>query len=281
MMCNKPMGFYIDFGQVCMYTCVKTFLQRTLIMTIHEARKEQLASMKNRSLKEKLPFFWEYYGIRTIALVVAAVTVIAFVVNLATKKEPAFTGVFFGANPQPSADSYLEDFGQSAAIDVEKYDLTVQCQPDIRMEQQITPDIYSYMESFTAMVAAQSVDCFAANSELYLYFGYLEYAVDLRTVLTTEEIEALKPYLYYIDAHLIEQQESANEGYASAYSQRPDATKPELMKDPVPVGVSLSIATDAFKESYVFGSDAVIGICASAPYRENALAFLRHCLNHI
>ena len=107
----------------------------------------------------------------------------------------------------------------------------------------------------------------------------MEYAVDLRTVLTPAELEALSPYLHYIDKSLILQQEASEEGYATAYSQHPDATKPELMADPIPVAVSLNAATDAFKEAYHFADSAVIGICANTEQPENALAFLRYCLN--
>ena len=149
------------------------------------------------------------------------------------------------------------------------------------MDQQITPEIYQSMETFTAMVAAKSVDCFAGNDDLFLYYAYMEYALDLRTVLTQEELDLLSPYLHYIDGQLIEQQENANEGYANAYSQHPDSTKPELMADPIPVAISLNTATDAFKEAYHFGEEALIGICASSEQAQNALAFLRYCLEHI
>ena len=51
------------------------------------------------------------------------------------------------------------------------------------------------------------------------------------------------------------------------------------MGDPIPVGISLSAATDAFHESYKTGENAIIGICASSEHSQNALAFLRYCLD--
>ena len=247
-------------------------------MTIREARKEQWESIKNRSAKEKFSFFWEYYGIKTIALTIAAALAIAFVVSMIIKKEYAFTGVFFGAVPQNSSESYLEGFADEAGIDLKKYEFSVQCHLDIQMDQKITPEIYQSMETFTAMVSGNSVDCFAGADDLFLYYAYMEYALDLRTVLTPEELNHLSPYLHYIDGKLIDEQENANEGYANAYSQRPDSTKPELMGEPIPVGISLSAATDAFHESYKMGENAIIGICASSEQSQNALAFLRYCL---
>lgn len=247
-------------------------------MTIHEARKEQRKSIKNRSIQERISFLWEYYGIKSIGLLLAIAIAITFIVNMATKKEYAFTGIFFGAETQESSDSYLEDFAKAADIDLKKYALSVQNHLDIQMDQQITTEIYQSMETFTAMVAAKSVDCFAGNAELFLYYAYMGYATDLRTVLSPEMLDQLSADLHYIDGQLIEEQETANEGFSSAYSQRPDSTKPELMNDPIPVAISLNAATDAFKENYRFGENAVIGICSSSERSENALAFLRYCL---
>ena len=112
-----------------------------------------------------------------------------------------------------------------------------------------------------------------------LYYAYMEYAVDLRTVLTDQELAQLSPYLYYIDGTRIQQQEESNEGYANAYVNHPDPQKPELMDNPIPVAISLTAAGDAFHESYHMDETAVIGICASSSYPENALAFLRYCLD--
>lgn len=247
-------------------------------MTIREAISEQLKSIKNRSLKEKISYFWEYYGIKTLCLILALAAVISLIVSIATKKEYAFTGVFFGAVATDSAEPYLSSFGAAAGIDPETYGLTAQCHPDIRMDQTVTQDIYQSMETFTAMVAAKSVDCFAGNKDLFLYYAYMEYATDLRTVLTQEELSRLSPYLYYMDGAQIRQQESSDEGYADAYARRPDPTKPELMQDPIPVAISLEAATDEFQEAYRFGEDALIGICVNSEHAQNALAFLRYCI---
>lgn len=248
-------------------------------MTIRESVKEQWKSIKNRSLREKVSYFWDYYGIKSICLLLAVIVLIAFIVSIAVKKEYAFTGVFFGAQPQAHAEQYLKDFGNAAGIDSSQYEISVQSHLDIQMDQAITQEIYTSMETFTAMVAAKSVDCFAGDLDLFLYYGYLEYTVDLRTVLTPEELSALAPYLHYIDGKLIRQQENSNEGLANAYAQRPDSTKPELMDDPIPVGISLSAATEDFKSAYIMRENSVIGICANASYPQNALAFLRYCLD--
>ena len=247
-------------------------------MTIWEAHKQQWNAMKNKSFKEKLAYFCQYYGIQTVAILVAVAVVIGLIVSLATKKDYVFNGVFFGAQPQASSDAYLQDFAQSAGIDLTKYNVSIQCHLNIQMGQTLSPEIYTSMEAFSAMVATGSGDCFAGELDLMLYYAYMEYATDLRTVLTAEEITALAPYLHYIDRALIAQQEADNAGLADAYAQRPDSTKPELMGDPIPVAISLNAATDAFAQSYQLGEHAAISICATVSHPDHALAFLRHCL---
>lgn len=249
-------------------------------MTIRETIKKQQNAMKNQPFKKRLAFFWEYYGIKTIAAVIALVVLLAFVISMITQKEYAFTGVFFGVQSQSSADDYLNSFAQEANIDLKHYTLTVQEAPEIRMDQQISTEIYQSMETFTAMVAAQSVSCFAGNSDLFLYYAYMGYAKDLRTVFTQDELQALAPYLYYVDGQLIEAQEDSNEGYAEAFWNRPDdPTKPELMTKPIPVGISLDAASENFQNSYRFENPSVIGICESSEFPEYATAFLRHCIS--
>ena len=247
-------------------------------MTIREAIKAQRKSLKNRSLKERISYFWEYYALRTFAGLIALIVLVAFIVTMVTKKEYAFTGMFFGGAVQESSEEYLSVFAKSAGIDEKKYQLSVQAGPDVRMDQMISPEIYQHMEAFTAMVAAKSVDCFTGNPELFLYYAYMEYAVDLRTVLSQAELETLSPYLYYVDAQLIKEQEASDGGYADAYIQCPDPTKPEIMKDPVPVAVSLEVASEDFHDAYQFIGTNLMGICASSEHSKNAQAFLRYAL---
>ena len=114
-------------------------------MTIREAISEQRKAMKDRSLKEKLSYYWEYYGIKAICLTLALVILIVFIVSIATKKDYAFTGVFFGATVQERAESYLSEFSQVTGIDPKKYEVSVQSHLDIQMDQQITQEIYTSM----------------------------------------------------------------------------------------------------------------------------------------
>ena len=248
-------------------------------MTIREAIRAEWKSVKNRTPKERFAYFREYYGMKTIVVAIAVVLLIAFVITMVTKKEYGYSGVFFGATPQSSADQYLSDFAQAAGIDPEVYELSIQSSLDIRMNDKITEETYQAMQSFAAMVAANMVDNVAADVDLFLYYSYLGYMADLRTILTEAQLAELAPYLHYIDGKLLEEQNNSDEGLTFEYGQCPDSRKPEAMVNPIPVGIDLSAATDAFHSSYTFSSKVpVIGICASSEHPGSALAFLQYAL---
>ncbi len=246
-------------------------------MTIRESIRAQWETVKTRTAKEKLSYFWEYYGVKTVCVLIAAALLIAFAVSLITKKEYGYTGTFFGAVKQASADAYMTDFARAAGIDTEQFELTVQEFPNIRMDDAVTEENYQAMEKFAAMVAANMVENIAADADLFLYYSYLGYTVDLRTVLTPAQLSQLKPYLHYIDGKLLKEQENADEGLAFAYGDCPDSTDPGSMHEPIPVAIDLAAATEAFRTAYTFSSGTpIMGICASSENPAAALAFLQY-----
>lgn len=245
-------------------------------MTIREAIKDQRQSMKNRTAAEKFSYFREYYGIRTICLVAALILVVSFTVGQLTKKDTGFHAVFFGGNAAQNSDAFLADFADAIQLDTKRFELTAQTSLDIRMNDTVTEETYMALESFVAMVATGMVDNIAADMDLFLYYSYLGYTVDLRTVLPQEQLAVLTPNLCYIDGDLLRQQENSETGLTFEYGQCPDPKKPELMTDPIPVAIDLAAATPAFRSSYTFGSDSVcIGICASSERPDTSRSFLQ------
>lgn len=66
------------------------YRERRPQMTIRESIRSQWETIKNRSAKEKLSYLWDYYGIKAICALVALILLIAFVTNMATKKDYAY-----------------------------------------------------------------------------------------------------------------------------------------------------------------------------------------------
>lgn len=246
-------------------------------MTIRESIKAQWESVKDKSIKEKLAYFWEYYGFRTVLILCIVSLAIYFAVEVITQKEYAYTGIFFGSKAQESADSYMADFAQMESIDTEEYEITVQSLLDIRLDGQVTEELYQTIATFTALVETNMVENIAAETDLFLYYSYLGYTADLRTLLTPDQLEAFAPHLIYMDAALIAEQQNTGEAPTIDYKNFPDPKDPDAMTDPVPVGIDLAAASEAFHNAYQFSAeDPVIGICSTTEKSETSVNFLRY-----
>jgi len=246
-------------------------------MTIRESIKAQWVSVRDKSSKEKLAYFWHYYGFRTIFILCIISLAIFFAVEVITQKEYAYTGIFFGSEAQDSADSYLAEFACREAIDSEEYELTVQSLLDIRLDGQVTEEMYQTIATFTALVETNIVENIAAETKLFLYYSYLGYTADLRTLLTPDQLESFAPHLVYMDAALIAKQQNTGEAPTIDYKNFPNPKDPDSMTDPVPVGIDLSTASRAFHRAYQFrAEDPVIGICSTTEKPETSVNFLRY-----
>lgn len=99
--------------------------------------------------------------------------------------------------------------------------------------------------------------------------------IDLREILTPEQISKYEDYFYYIDQAVIDeaeaQEKALNYDYVAVY---PDPKHPELMKDPIPVGIYLDNA-DTLKESYFFtGENPLIAVPLNTKRAEMASLYI-------
>lgn len=246
-------------------------------MTIRESIRSQIEMMKGKRRREKLAYFWDYYGIKSICILTVLALSVFIVVDLSTQKDSGYVGVFFGASEKSSSDTYLCDFASFAGLDSDHFDITVQFSPGIRLDSTITEEGYQALEGFATMAGAHMVDNIAANADLFLYYSYLGYTADLRNVLSEAQLTELSPNLNYIDGDLLRQYQSKEQ--TIDYNHFPDPKKPDAMIDPIPVGIDLSAATEDFCNTYTFTErNAVIGICSTSERMDVAVTFIRFAL---
>lgn len=246
-------------------------------MTIRESIRSHRDAVKNQNIKVKLAYFWEYHGIKTVVLLVIASILIYLFVDIITQKEPGNVSVFFGASEISSSEAFLDEFARFANLNLEKYDVAIQLCPGIQLDGAITEEVYQTIEGFTTMVATNTVDHIAADTDLFLYFSYLGFTADLRLFFNETQISMLGESINYIDGNLLRQYQSTE--ITIDYNHFPDPKRPEDMIDPIPVGIDLSAATDAFHNTYSFaGDDAVIGICGTSERMMTAVAFIKFTL---
>lgn len=251
-------------------------------MTIRESIRSQWAAMKDRPFKEKLEYFWHYYGVWTIVGIFAIICTVSLITTVATRKAPAFNGALFGVSAGQNAHQYLEDFIVASQIDPEQYDYSIQLYPAIDLKQQATEETYHAVQHFNALVTAKDIEVIGADTALFIHFAYQGYMTDLRTVLTSQQLEAISEHLYYIDKELLKAIENAPYGEDVTGGKYPDPKDPKSMSDPVPVGIDINAANNAFLENYRFlSNDPVIGICRSSQRVDNAKLFLRYIFDSL
>lgn len=241
-------------------------------MTSRESAIYQLKKLKGQPLKKKVSYILTYFWIPIIAVIAAVVFAVSMIVHWATWKPTAFTLCCVNSVADPaSVDSYLGDFAQAFDIDTDEYHLTSQM---IYLGQGMESD-YQNAELFSVMMIAGDLDVVAAEDTILVRYAYQEALADLSGQLTAEQMDALAPYLLYVDASLFEEMREFSEE-APTY---PDPTKPEEMKQPVPVAIMLQPEWDLAKVCYPYTyGDTAVSLAANSKNSSNAQAFLQFVL---
>ena len=86
-------------------------------MKFIEHIKEDYAKVKDKSPKEKIGFFWDYYKIPIICLVLVLVLLIQGVASMVNQKDLVFSGVLLNCKVVVEEDPFLEGFYEYAGID--------------------------------------------------------------------------------------------------------------------------------------------------------------------
>lgn len=241
-------------------------------MTSREAAIYNLKKLKGRPLKEKITYILTYFWAPITAVLATIVVLVSLIVHWASIKPTALILCCINSSGEQTAvDDYLQEFAQAQGIDTEAYELESNMM-FLGMGEETS---YQHAEIFSALLMSGNLDAIAADRDTVVRYAYQEAFMDVRELLTPEQLEALEPYFLYIDlSRLEEMDEFSEDGY-----DYPDPTKPEEMAQPVPVAITLQPEWDFTKACYPYtsGEDAV-GLSAMPKNAENAQAFLQYIL---
>lgn len=245
-----------------------------------EFKEERKAVLKDGSFKQKLAYFWDYYKWHTIGTIAAVAMVISLVYNITHQRDEAlYVAVLNSANLLQD-NSFTDQFMEYAGINPDTESVTLDTSMDISFTE-MTDIIVGSMEKMMAYLAAAQLDIIIAGDELYEHYANEETFLDLRNVLTEEQLERYQSDLYYVDRALVVQiMEASNRMELDFSPEIPDPTKPELMEDPIPVGVYIDDSEKFFSSYYVSNGDrAVLGFVINAQHLDNAVTFLEYLLS--
>lgn len=245
-------------------------------MPVMDEFREEREAMKNATLKEKWQYFLDYYKWYVIGGVIAVVFFGTLIHDMVTSKDWTFYGFFINAyNSDEASDAFFNDFAEKAQLDLENYaaDIDDTMSIDLNSYSEVT---MSSNEKMTVYLAAGDVDFIAADETTFTHYATEDTFYDITAILSAEQLEKYKPYIYYVDmAEVRAREEASLNGTFDDYVKKEyDHLNPQEMEDPVPVGLYIGHCKQ-LTDYYTFKEEkVVIGIPLNTTHLETALAFI-------
>ena len=247
---------------------------------IDEIREQQRKTL-DMSNKGKLEYFWDYYKVHTIVGIFVLIMAITLIHDIVTSKDFIFNCVMVNSF-QLDSDSLENAFAEYAGLDLDEYDCYIDTSTSLSLT---TYDQYNMatVQKIMAQMQSGDLDALVFNSEIFNNYSLNGIFMDLRTVMTDEELEKYKDYLYYIDyAELLRASEEELDLDAVTEPVEIDVEAetlmhrhPEDMEDPMPIGIF--IGDSPFVEqsnSYHSSLQPVFGIVATCKRVEVAKQYM-------
>ena len=253
---------------------------------IDEIRQQQMKT-KEMSAKGKLEYFWDYYKVHTIVAILVIFFAAMFIRDIATAKDYNFYSILFNAR-QLSGDGLESAFSEYAGLDTENYECYIDASTGLSLTSFTEYDMAT-VQKLMATIQIGDLDTVVFNSELFNNYAGNEMFLDLRTVLSEEELNAWKDYLYYIDyVEVAAEREDVDVEEALAEKDAADDEtrqqeileetnrhrSPEGMAEPVPVGIFMEESPFAEKSGAYSGLVPVFGFVSTSKRTETGKQFL-------
>ena len=247
-------------------------------MALMDEFREEREQIKNAPFKKRLEYFWEYN--KTKVLIIAFVTIMlsSMIYNFATKKDAAlYVAMIDCLQDDTLAAEYEANFEELLAINPKKEDVIFDASYLVSGATDFADT--SLTDSLSVRVATGEIDAFISGEAFFSAYAVGDVFVDLRTVLSPEDLAHYEDNLYYIDYKHIE------EGYANDknnvmsdvnYLLDMKPRNPETMENPIPIGIYLEHTTEEFSATYRFSKKepTVFGIIYNHCDIENIVTFL-------
>lgn len=244
-------------------------------MTIIEHIKKAHESMKNQPKEARWQYFWDYYKWHVVAVVLVIALFIQGIVSFTNKKDVVFSGILLNCKLNIDDEAFLKDFYDYAGIDAETQEAAFYT--DLMLTDQSTKSDVNAIQRIMAGIATKELDFVVGQTTSFRLCAYntSKLFIDLRNFLDQATLEKFADRFYYIDGDFLEKLSApVGEMVDLSLENAPDPTKPELMKDPIPVGIDIS-DREAFQAAYYLPDTVLyLGVVANAPRPELMQQFI-------
>ncbi len=243
-------------------------------MPLMDEFKEERAQMKNQPFLKRLEYFWDYNKLPVILGLFLVIMLSGILYNVFTQKEVAlWVAIVDCVRDDLPAEQYEADFIETLDIDTSKYD--VRLDASYQLVGSSTMADTSLSDALSVRVATGEIDAFLAGEAFFTSYTEIDAFVDLRTVLTPEQIAQYEDSFYYIDYARIENESDDQTSNDLSYLSEVQPRNPESMEKPIPVGIYVT-PTEEFGKAYYFSKkeNLVFGIIYNHGNIDYITAFL-------
>lgn len=243
-----------------------------------EFKEERKAVFENGTLKQKTLYIWDYYKWHIIIPLVIIITVVWYIVHIATAPDIILNGVLmnaYGTEVSTSREQLVENFYNEQEINSKEEEINL----NTSMYYTAGNDNANYesLQALMAWHAADSLDFIGGDLPALTELAYRGYFSDLREVLTEEQLAEYEPYFLYMDQDFYTKRSELLSNMEEVSSlEYPDCTKPEEMVDPIPILIDMS-QSQKLSEIYTETSEVLaVGITANVVNEDMTLDFIEY-----
>lgn len=254
---------------------------------VQDEIRQQQQKLKDRPLKEKLQYFWDYYKIHTVVFLVVVIFLITMIRDILSAKDCAFYGIMLNA-VNLSGDSMESAFGEYAGLDLDTYECLIDTDSTLSYRTATQFDM-AISQKLIALVQTKDLDVLVLDTEVCNNYANSEMLLDLTTVYTDSELQKYENYLYYVDKAQIDRaNEDSNYTNEALISLSESGTftdddilkeaethrHPENMEHPIPVGIFIEDSPFVQKTEAYDILKPVFGISATTTRPDTAKKYL-------
>lgn len=249
-------------------------------MPVMDEFKEERNTIKQKSLKEKISYFFDYYKWHTVAVIAILAAVVSMIIHWVNLKDCALYVCLLNTMTFSQTKDYVQRFEEYAEIDRADYEVTFDTSMYIEIGGRDSVTATSF-QKLTVYTAAGDLDVIVTDPEIIEYYVDQGIFYDLRQILSPEQIALYEPYFFYVDQVIIDaiqEAEARNETYDAVFS---DPRQPETMENPIPVGIFLDDCQGLKENVQFFDEEIVLSVVINSSNVETALKFIDFIMQNL
>ena len=193
------------------------------------------------AFKEKFRLLYKAHRLYFWAAGAAVILGVILFVSAFTVKQTVLRGMLVGTGVGADYQSLSRGFVESLGLDSSRGQIQFMDDIAYSANPEQPGDNFGAIDLLTEYTARGYADFMLGETEVMESLAYSDFFVDLREVLTPEQLDALEGKLLYVDKAVIRQLEqmALSQEYPEDFAV-PDPASPQRMEEPVPVLVNVT-----------------------------------------